>query len=113
MAKRKDDGLNGPLFNEAQPVQFTPYKPGADLAFFVESYWLLAWDLRNQSAYCAEHLPDSSVHVIVEDKISGVFGPAKSRFSRLVEGQGWAFCIKFRPGGFFPLTHSPVSELRN
>src|SRR5262249_40439940 len=56
---------------------------------------------------------DPSVHVIVEDAISGIFGPARSRFTRLVEGQGWAFCIKFRPGGFFPFTRSSVAGFKS
>lgn len=58
-------------------------------------------------------LPDPSVHLIVEDEISGIFGPARGRFSRLVEGAGWAFCVKFRPGAFYPFLGSPVSGLKN
>lgn len=115
MVKSQADTLQGPLYSADRqaPVQFTPYIPSDDLKFFVERYWNLIWDLRGQPPHRAEHLPDPSVHLIVEDSLSGIFGAARGRFSRLVEGQGWAFCIKFRPGAFYPFVHSPVSHLKN
>lgn len=69
--------------------------------------------LHPQPPFHTDHLPDPSVHLIVEDKISGIFGPARGRFSRLVEGTGWAFWVKFRPGAFCPFLGSPVSGLKN
>ena len=115
MAKRRDDKLNGPLYDAAgkQRIQFTPYLPSDDLKFFVERYWTIRWDLRGQPPYCTEHLPDPSIHLVIEEDISGIFGPARGKFSRLVEGQGSAFCIKFRPGAFYPFVTSPVSPFKN
>jgi AraC-like DNA-binding protein len=114
MAKWRDDKLNGPLAVAGETgLQFTPYPPSEDLQFFVEHYWVLRWDMRSQPPFRSEHLPDPSVHLIVEDDISGIFGPARGRFSRLVEGAGWAFCVKFRPGAFYPFLGSPVSGLKN
>jgi AraC-like DNA-binding protein len=71
------------------------------------------WDLAGSAPYRTEHLPDPSVHLIVEAADSGIFGPARGRFARLVEGAGWSFCIKFRPGGFHPFLCSPVAGLKN
>jgi AraC-like DNA-binding protein len=115
MVKSRDDKLNGPLYNVAEKpkFEFTPYSPSADLKFFIERYWTIRWDLRGQPPYCTEHLPDPSVHVVVEDSLSGVFGAARGKFSRLVEGAGWAFCIKFRPGAFCPFANIPISRLGN
>ncbi len=113
MAKWSPEKLNGPLEDGPglQQVQFTPYPPAPDLDFYVERYWALEWDLRGQAPFRAEHLPDASVHLIVEAELAGIFGPARGRFTRLVEGAGYAFCVKFRPGGFYPFLGSPVSSL--
>ncbi len=115
MAKRRENKLKGPLYSATgkQRFQFTPYLPSDDLKFFVERYWTLTWDLRGQTPYRSEHLPDPSVHLVIEDDSSGVFGAARGKFSRLVEGQGRAFCIKFRPGAFYPFVISPVSRFKN
>ncbi len=113
MAKSSDEKLKGPLYRAAvKPnLQFTPYAPADDLQFFVERYWIVRWDLRGQPPYHAEHLPDASVHLIIEDEMAGVFGVTSSKFSRLTEGAGRAFCIKFRPGAFYPFVNFPVSRL--
>ncbi len=115
MVKRRADKLNGPLYYAAgtRKFQLTPYLPSDDLTFFVEHYWTVRWDLRGQPPYRTEHLPDPSVHLVIEDDIAGVFGAARGKFSRLVEGQGRAFCIKFRPGAFYPFVISPVSRFTN
>ena len=113
MAKWSPEKLNGPLGSSPEPrqVHFTPYPPAPDLDFYIERYWALEWDLRGQAPFCTDHLPDASVHLIVEAGLSGIFGPARGRFTRLVEGAGYAFCVKFRPGGFYPFLGSPVSGL--
>ncbi len=115
MTSRREDRLNGPLYDaaEKESLLFTPYEPPGDLAFFVERYWTIRWDFRDQPPYATEHLPDPSVHLIVENGLSGIFGPARGRFTRLVEGAGFAFCIKFRPGAFYPFVSFPISRLAN
>jgi hypothetical protein len=75
----------------------------------VEQFWVVRWDLRGQAPYQAEHLPDASVHLIIEDDLAVVLGVTSRRFSRLTEGAGRAFCVKFRPGAFYPFVNVPVS----
>jgi AraC-like DNA-binding protein len=115
MANSNEEKLRGPLFQAAeQPnLQFTPYMPSDDLQFFVEQFWIVRWDLRGQAPYHAEHLPDASVHLIIEDDIAVVLGVTSKKFSRLTEGAGRAFCIKFRPGAFYPFVNVPVSGFTN
>lgn len=115
MPKRPNNKLNGPLYDAAgkQRIQFTPYTPSDDLKFFVECYWTIRWDFRGQPRYHTEHLPDPSVHLVIEDDFSEIFGAARGKFSRLVEGQGRAFCIKFRPGAFYPFVSSAASRFTN
>jgi AraC-like DNA-binding protein len=82
-----------------------------DLAFFVEHYWIVTWDLSGQEPYQSETLPHPSVHLVVENDKSSIVGVMHGKFSRTLEGRGWAFGIKFRPGAFYPFLKSPVSRL--
>ncbi len=115
MANRSDEQLRGPLYHAAkQPnLQFTPYAPSADLQFFVEQFWVVRWDLRGQAPYQAEHLPDASVHLVIEDDLAVILGVTSRKFSRPTKGAGRAFCIKFRPGAFYPFVNSSVSGFTN
>lgn len=115
MTNSSDEKLRGPLYHatEKPNLQFTPHAPSDDLQFFVEHYWMVRWDLRGQAPYHAEHLPDASVHLVIEDDLAVVLGVASRKFSRLTEGAGRAFCIKFRPGAFYPFVNAPVSGFTN
>jgi hypothetical protein len=66
--------------------------------------------MRGQKPYRSENLPYPSVHLVIEKDKSGIFGVTSGKFSRLLEGQGFAFAIKFRPGGFYPFVDLPVSR---
>ena len=87
--------------------------PAQDLAFFVERYWIVAWDLRGQEPYIQETLPFPCVNLIFERNQSRVYGVETGKFARLLENQGCVFGIKFRPGGFYPFVKRPVSQLTN
>jgi AraC-like DNA-binding protein len=115
MAKSSDEHLRGPLYQAAeQPdLQFSPYAPSADLQFFVEQFWIVRWDLRGQAPYQAEHLPDASVHLVIEDDLAVVLGVTSRKFTRPTTGIGRAFCIKFRPGAFYPFVHVSMSGFTN
>ncbi len=81
-----------------------------DLDCFIEQYWIVAWDLRGQPPQTQETLPHPSVHMVFEKNNSRIFGVPTGKFSRLLEGQGRVFGIKFRPGGFYPFAKLPVSN---
>lgn len=77
----------------------------------MEHYWIVEWDLRDQAPYLSETLPHPSVHLVVEEGKSGVFGVMRGKFSRVLEDEGRVLGIKFRPAGFHPFSRSPVSGL--
>ncbi len=85
------------------------HPPSADLAFFVEHYWIVDWDLRGQEPYLSEILPHPCVHLVIETDNSRIVGVMRGRFSQLLRDKGRVFGIKFRPGGFYPFITSPVS----
>jgi AraC-like DNA-binding protein len=89
------------------------YETSADVGVFVENYWTVRWDLRGQAPHQQETLPYPCVHVAIQQGHSGVFGIETGKFSRLLEGQGWVFGIKFRPAGFYPFVKTSVSAFTN
>ena len=91
----------------------TRLAPSPDLAPFVAHYWIITWDLLGTAPQTQETLPHPSVHIALERHRSGIYGIVKGRFTRVIEGKGRVFGIKFRPGGFFPFARYPISRLTN
>ncbi len=89
--------------------QLARYLPSEDLSFFVEHYWTVAWDLRDQSPYRQENLAYPSVHLVFEENATRIVGIVRGKFVQILDGQGHVFGIKFRPGAFYPFIKSPVS----
>lgn len=83
------------------------YWPSADLAPFVEHYWIVRWELVEPRV--AETIPHPSVHMVLEPGSSEVVGVMRSRFSRRLEGRGRVVGTKFRPGAFRPFVTRPAS----
>jgi len=90
---------------------------GPELSRFVEWYWCVQWDLRGQPPYVAEVLSYPSVNVTFERTTSGtggfVNGVCTTKFTRELAGEGEAFAVKFRPGGFGAFTGLDVGSFRD
>ncbi len=86
------------------------YTPAQDLSFFVERYWTISWDLREQEPFVQEILPYPCVHLTFEEERSRVYGVETGRFMRLLKDKGRVFSIKFRPGGFYPFVQVPITR---
>jgi AraC-like DNA-binding protein len=104
----KPRGMLNPKAGEAT-FQLRRYEPAPDVAFFVQHYWIVRWDLRGQPPYLQENLPFPCVNLAIEQERSGVFGVVSGKFSVLLREKGHVLGIKFRPGGFYPFVQSPVS----
>lgn len=89
-------------------VSLERFDPGRELAPFVDYLWSAQWDLRGCSPIQEESLPHPCVHLVIERGRSGVFGVMRGRFTRVLEGLGSAFGVKFQPGGFHSLLGAPV-----
>jgi AraC-like DNA-binding protein len=112
MATRRTDKPKGLLKVGTPPdVPFHHARllPSADVAFFVEHYWLVAWDLTGHEPLTQETLPYPSVHIAIEDGRSGLYGIVSGKFTRVIEGKGRVFGIKFKPGAFYPFVKTSVS----
>ncbi|MGH2896112.1 MAG: AraC family transcriptional regulator [Solirubrobacteraceae bacterium] len=96
--------------------------PPPDLAPFIDSHWLVAWDRRGLPAYESAVMAHPSVHLVVEADGAQVYGVTRHRYVRRLEGAGWGVGTKFLPGGFAPFAgvramsaltdrHVPASDL--
>ncbi len=115
MAVRRTDKPKG-LLNVGAPPQGSLHHARllptrADIAFFVEHYWIVAWDLTGLEPRTQETLPYPSIHIAIEEGRSGIYGIVRGKFTRKTEGKGRVFGIKFKPGAFYPFLKSSVSAL--
>ncbi len=103
-------GILSPRAGEKR-FRLSRHPPSSDLEPFVEWHWIVEWDLSGREPYRQENLPHPSVHLVFERDASAIFGVMLGKFSRLLDGKGRAFGVKFRPGGFYPFVKRPVSGL--
>jgi AraC-like DNA-binding protein len=103
----------GVLNRSADESRFSYWRrlPSTELNAFIEHYWSISWDLRGQEPFTQQTVPHPAVHLVLERRNSRIFGVIKKRFSRVLEGQGRVFGVKFKPGAFYPFLKSPVSGL--
>jgi AraC-like DNA-binding protein len=87
---------------------------GPQVGRFVEWYWIVEWDLRDQPPYVAEVLPFPSVNVTFEQP-GGAFvnGVCTRKFTRELTGRGRVFGVKFWAGGFGAVTGQDVASFRD
>ncbi|MTW11792.1 helix-turn-helix domain-containing protein [Pseudoduganella eburnea] len=85
--------------------------PCAELAAFVEHYWFVGWDMQGHPPQQQETLPHPNVHLVVENDTDGVYGVHTARYTKQLAGQGFAFGVKFRPGGFRPFLGRAVAQI--
>lgn len=87
------------------------YRPNPQLADLIEWYWRVRWDVPDHEPYTQHTLSNASVHLVVERGRCRIQGVVSGRFTRVLEGRGRVFGVKFRPAGFHPFRGGPVSEL--
>lgn len=89
--------------------------PCAALAGLVEHYWFVGWDMAGHPPQLQETLPHPNVHLVVEHQTEhdsdGVYGVHTARYTKTLAGTGFAFGVKFRPGGFQPFLGRPVAGI--
>ena len=97
----------------AQPGGFRHerHAPSPPLAAFVEHYWMVQWNLDGHAPQQRETLPHPSAHLLIERGRSRMAGVSTRRFTRVLEGRGRVFGVKFRPAGFQPFLHASMTTL--
>ena len=102
-------GVLNPAVGAAK-FQLSRYPPAPDCGYFVQRYWMVEWHLGDCGPHLQETLPYPCVNLVFQQGGSYIFGVISGKFSILLENDGRAFGIKFRPGAFYPFVNSPISE---
>lgn len=97
------------LSESEKKYQLSRIYPSEDLAYYVEQYWIVRWDLRNNKPHLQENIPHPCVHLVLEYNNSRVVGVVTRKYSYYLSDVGKIFGIKFRPGAFYTFVNSPVS----
>ncbi|MEO5559299.1 MAG: AraC family transcriptional regulator [Dokdonella sp.] len=90
-------------------ARVAPSETSPALCDLVEHFWFVRWDLRGHPAQTRETLPHPNVHLVFEPGLTRIFGVHTARFTRVLEGAGCVFGVKFRAGGFRPFIDRAVS----
>lgn len=101
-------GILNPNEGEKQ-FRLSRYMPSEDLAFFIEHFWVVEWEL-GDGTFQQDILAYPSVHLAFEQDDTKIYGVVTGKFSRTIQGSGKVLGIKFRPGGFYPFYKAPIAS---
>ncbi|GAA0375071.1 helix-turn-helix domain-containing protein [Bacillus horti] len=91
------------------------FEPDSTLKPFVEHYWVIRFNLQDESPYTQKVLSYPNVHLAFEQDEEGrralVYGIPRKPFVRELSGVGHVLGIKFHAGGFYPFWLQDVSLL--
>jgi AraC-like DNA-binding protein len=85
--------------------------PAADLLPWIESYWVVAWELPAGEVHRQTNISHASINIAFEPEGSFLYGVPDRTFEREITGSGYVFGTKFRPGGFFPFHGASLRAL--
>lgn len=95
---------------EARP-DVTRWAPPAGLAACVAYAWRVEWNLKTAAAHRQETAPHPNTYLVLDSSKLTVAGVSRRRFTRTLEGAGWAFGVKFRPGGLRAFVDWPMADI--
>ena len=87
------------------------YLPEADLAPFVEFFWLVAWSLPDGVTHVQRTLPRHAIHVVFDEGHTAVFGVMTGSFEYTLRGSGRVLGASFRPGAFRAFLKAEVQSI--
>lgn len=103
----------GVLRQEAAANRFrlARHAPPADLAPFIDFFWVVRWELTGQPPHEQAILPHPNVNLAFEATGAAVYGVDTRIFTRRLAGAGKALGVRFRPGGFRPYYGDRIATL--
>lgn len=87
------------------------FQPTDEVSFFVQHYWVIEWDLREQCPYRQTVLTHPNVNLVFEKNRTRIYGVTPETSSHVLEGRGKVVGVKFKPGGFYPFWKDSVANL--
>ncbi len=95
----------------ARPFSVARWEPTPALEPFVEQLWRVRWALEPGVEFVQYTAPEPVVHVVFEGEGGEVVGPMRTRFRRVLVGEGEVLGLKFRAGAFGVLHPGSMREL--
>lgn len=95
----------------AAPPDVLRWAPPASLHACVAYAWRVVWDLSGRPAHTQETAPHPNAYLVLDEGELRVSGVSRKRFVRVLAEKGWAFGVKFRPGGMRPFIPRSMAEL--
>jgi AraC-like DNA-binding protein len=87
------------------------YLPPAELAPFLDFFWIVQWDLRGERPHVQRTMPFPCVNVAFDAGRSGVFGVPTGAFDYEVKEAGKVLGLRFRAGAFRAFLGRPVNTI--
>ena len=84
----------------SQKFRMGRYLPPAELAPFLDHFWLVEWDLRGQPPFVQRTMPYPCVHVVFDARRPGIFGVTTGAFECELAEAGKVCGLRFRAGAF-------------
>ena len=81
-------------------VRFHTFLPPADLAPFIEHFWIICWDTLDDTYTSEEVMHRPYVDVFVSPQQSGIQGTFRGKRTYVAAGSGRIVGCRFRPGAF-------------
>jgi AraC-like DNA-binding protein len=108
-----DDDTRGIVDPAAGFERFTltRYEPAPGLAWAVDRYWLVAWDVGTEGPHHQRVVPHPAFHLVFEDGRAEIQAITPEEFVRRLDGRGQVLGVTFRPAGFRPWLGRPAASL--
>ena len=94
-------------------VQFRTVTPDADLAPFVEHFWLIRWDGALGHYDSSEVMHRPYVDVFLSAQESGIQGTFRGKRTYSAAGSGRILGVRFRPGAFHAFWPGEMADLQD
>jgi len=109
---RPTRGVVNPAAGEKM-FRLETFVPDADLAPFIEHFWLVAWTLPEGVVHVQRTLPSPCIHVVFDGGRTAIFGVMTGAFEYTLRGTGRVLGLRFRPGAFRGFLKQPVQTATN
>jgi AraC-like DNA-binding protein len=96
--------------NSDQHYQLRRYLPEPILAPLIEQFWLVDWDLREQTPHIQQNLPDPNMHLVISNQGAKVLGPVSKKYRYTLQGQGKIIGVKFNLGTLSKRLPYPIDK---
>jgi AraC-like DNA-binding protein len=91
--------------------RLTRHAPRPELAWAVDRYWIVRWDVTERGPYEQRIVPHPAVHLVFEAGKVEVEAISRHEFRRRLVGRGQVLGVKFRPAGFRPFLDRAVATI--